>query len=498
MPRKLFVSVILCLALSAISLFGQDSKTVLAAVEKAMGGANLKSIEYSGTGFTAAFGQAVNTTSPWPKFDLRAYSRTINYAEASSKEELTRVQGGNAWRGGGGTPLLGEQKQNLDVNGNFAWNMAGTNAVPQFGATLDERKLQIWLTPHGFIQAAKKGNGCAINFDCEAKVSKKTEGGKQVTVITAMLGKIPMEATVDDQNMITRIEAKFPNPVLGDMPIVTAFSGYKDYAGVKFPTKITQSEGGHPTFELNVTEVKPNAPAPLPVPDAVKTAEAPRNDVSDQLLSDGVWYLTGGTHHSLVVEFKDYVAIIEGPLSEERSLAVIAEAKRLVINKPIKYVINTHHHFDHSGGLRTYVAEGATVITNAINKPFYDQIFKPKHTLAPDKLSKTPKLPTYVLVTDKYVLTDGTQKIELYPMKDDNHAEGMLLAYIPSGKILVEADEWNPPAADAPPPANAPLSSINLYDNIERLKLDVAKIAPIHGRLVTMADFLKFLGKSKT
>ena len=502
MSRKLFVSVILCLALSATSLFAQDTKqdtkTVLAAVEKAMGGADLKSIQYAGTGFTAALGQSVNPTSPWPKFDVRAYTRTINYTDASSKEELTRVQGGNSWRGGGGTPLFGEQKQNAQVNGSFAWNMAGTNAVPQFGAALDERKLQIWLTPHGFIQAAKKGNGCAINFDCEAKVSRKTEGGKQVTVITAMVGKIPLEATLDDQNMITRIEAKFPNPVLGDMPIVTMYSGYKDFAGVKFPTKIMQSEGGYPTFELNVTEVKVNAPAPLPVPEAVKTAETPRTDVAVQLLADGVWYLTGGTHHSLVVEFKDYMAIIEGPLSEERSLAVMAEAKRLVINKPIKYVINTHHHFDHSGGLRTYIAEGATIVTSPLNKAFYDQMAKMKATIAPDKLSKTPKIPAYVLVSDKYVLTDGTQKIELYPMKDDNHADGMLLAYIPAGKILVEADEWNSPAPDAPPPANAPLSSINLYDNIQRLKLDVAKIAPIHGRLATMAEFLKFLGKSKT
>jgi glyoxylase-like metal-dependent hydrolase (beta-lactamase superfamily II) len=249
---------------------------------------------------------------------------------------------------------------------------------------------------------------------------------------------------------------------------------------------------------LNVAEVKTNVPAPLPVPAAVKTAETPRVDVSVQLLADGVWYLTGGTHHSLVVEFKDYMAIIEGPLNEERSLAVMAEAKHLVINKPIKYVINTHHHFDHSGGLRTYIAEGATIVTSALNKPFYDQMAKMRATIAPDKLSKTPKIPAYVLVSDKYVLTDGTQKIELYPMKDDNHADGMLLAYIPAGKILVEADDWNSPAPDAPPPANAPLSSINLYDNIQRLKLDVAKIAPIHGRLATMADFLKFLGKSKT
>ncbi len=481
-----------------MSLSAQDTKTALAAVEKALGAENVKSLQYSGTGFNASLGQAVNPASAWPKFDLRAYTRTINFAEASSKEEFTRVQGSNPWRGGGGTPLFGEQKGNAQVNGNFAWNMAGTIAVPQFSAALDERKLQIWLTPQGFIQAAKRGNGCAVRFDCEAKILKRTEGGKPVTVIAAGIGNFTLEAFLDDQNMITKIETKFPNPVLGDMPLVTTFGPYKDYSGVKFPTKISQTEGGYPVFELNVTEVKVNPAAPLPVPDNVKTAETPRMDVSVQLLSDGVWYLTGGTHHSLVVEFKDYMAIIEGPLDEARSLAVMAEAKRLVINKPIKYLINTHHHFDHLGGVRTYVAEGATVVTNASNKAYYDKVFAMKDTLVPDKLSKTPKVPTYVLVTDKYVLTDGTQKIELYPMKDDNHAEGMLLAYLPSGKILVEADEWNPPAADAAPPANPPLSSINLYENIQRLKLDVAKFAPIHGRLVTMADFLKFLGKSKT
>jgi glyoxylase-like metal-dependent hydrolase (beta-lactamase superfamily II) len=418
--------------------------------------------------------------------------------DGSSKEELTRVQGSNPWRGGGGTPLLGEQKQNAQVSGNLAWNMAGTTPVAQFGATLEERRLQIWMTPHGFVQYAKRGNGCAINFDCEAKVSKKTEGGKQVTVISVGFGKVPMEATLDDQNMIAKVEAKFPNPVLGDMPIVTTFSGYKDYSGVKFPAKITQTQGPYPVFELNVTDVKVNAPAALPVPDAVKTAETPRNDVSVQLLAEGVWYLTGGTHHSLVVEFKDYMAIVEAPLSEERSLGVLAEAKRLVINKPVRYVINTHHHFDHSGGLRTYVAEGATIVTHPINKPYYDQTFKIKATLAPDRLSKTPKLPQYLLVADKYVLTDGTQKIEIYPMKDDNHNDGMLIVYLPAAKILVEADEWNPPAADAPPPANPSPANINLYENVQRLKLDVAKIAPIHGRLVTMTDFLKFLGKKRS
>jgi glyoxylase-like metal-dependent hydrolase (beta-lactamase superfamily II) len=496
MASKIPFSAILSLALAVTTLHAQDSKPVLAAIEKAMGGTDLHSIEYSGTGFNAALGQNYSPSSAWPKFDITAYKRTINYATGSSHEELTRVQGNNPPKGGGGTPIQGEQKQDLNVSGKLAWNVVNKNPVPQFGPGAEERELQIWLTPHGFIQAAKRGNGCAINFDCEAKISKKTEGGKPVTVITAvLLGKYTAQAFVDDQNMITKIETKIPNPVLGDMPVVTTFSGYRDFNGLKFPAKITQTQGPHPVLELNVTEAKANVPAALAVPEAVKNAEPPRNDVSVQLLSDGVWYLTGGTHHSLVVEFKDYIAIIEAPLNEARSQAVMAEAKRLVINKPIKYVINTHAHFDHAGGLRTYIADGATIITNPMNRAFYEQMAKAKATLAPDRQSKAAKLPTFIPVADKYVLTDGTQKVEIYALKDDPHNEAMLIAYIPNGKILVEADDWNPPAPDAQPPANPPAAAVNLNANIERLKLNVAKIAPIHGRYVTWADFQKFLGK---
>ena len=87
-------------------------------------------------------------------------------------------------------------------------------------------------------------------------------------------------------------------------------------------------------------------------------------------LADGVWHVTGGSHHSVVVEFNEYIAVAEAPLDEARSLAVIAEAKKLGSNKPIRYVLTTHHHFDHSGGLRTYVAEGATVVTHQSNVPY--------------------------------------------------------------------------------------------------------------------------------
>ena len=102
--------------------------------------------------------------------------------------------------------------------------------------------------------------------------------------------------------------------------------------------------------------------------------------VESQKLGDGAWWLGGGSHHSVVVEFKDYIAIVETPLTEERAEAVLAEARKLAPNKPIKYVINTHHHFDHSGGLRAVVAEGITIITNEQNKAFYEQAWKTPHT----------------------------------------------------------------------------------------------------------------------
>jgi glyoxylase-like metal-dependent hydrolase (beta-lactamase superfamily II) len=116
--------------------------------------------------------------------------------------------------------------------------------------------------------------------------------------------------------------------------------------------------------------------------------------VNAQQVVDGVWYLTGGTHHSVVVEMQDYVVAVEGPQNDERATAVIAEVKRLVPNKPIKYVVNSHHHFDHSGGLGAFVAEGATIITHGTNKSFFEQAFAAPRTVNRDKLAQSGKKAT--------------------------------------------------------------------------------------------------------
>jgi glyoxylase-like metal-dependent hydrolase (beta-lactamase superfamily II) len=237
---------------------------------------------------------------------------------------------------------------------------------------------------------------------------------------------------------------------------------------------------------------------------AVSAASLPSVSVQTEKVADGVFYLKGGTHHSVAVEFADHVVLIEGPLNEQRSLAVIAEVKKLIPNKPIRYVVNTHHHFDHAGGLRTYVDEGATIITHESNKEFYEKAFSAPRTLNPDRLAQSQKMATIETVgdKDKKVLSDGTRNLELYLIKGNPHSDGILMAFLPKEKILIEADVYNPPAppaGNAPAQAAAPVvnpSTANAVDNVERLKLDFEKILPLHGPgAVTRADLYAAIGK---
>src|SRR5438309_10654127 len=251
----LFFGVALGLCFSAKA---QDAKSVLQSASKAMG--DVKSIQYSGTGQFGILGQAFTPGGAWPVNEIKSYTRTIDYGSRSAKEEMTLVEP-TPIRNGGGGPFAGEQKQVNLVSGQSAWNQPGNAAQPAVAAT-EERQLQIWLTPHGFLKAAMENNATA----------KKGNGG---TVVSFTEGKFKLNGTIDSQGMVTRTESWLPNPVLGDMPVETAYSGYKDFNGVKFPTTVVQKEGGSPVVDLAVSDVRANADLALTVPDNVKAAKIP-------------------------------------------------------------------------------------------------------------------------------------------------------------------------------------------------------------------------------
>jgi len=231
----------------------------------------------------------------------------------------------------------------------------------------------------------------------------------------------------------------------------------------------------------------------------VRTFTPPPVTVAVEKLADGVYYLKGGGHHSVAIDQRDHIVVVEAPLDEARSLAVIAKVKETIPNKPIRSVINTHVHFDHSGGLRTYVAEGATIVTHEMNKPYYEKAWAAPRTLNPDRMAQANKTATFETFTDKHVLTDGRRVIEVHQIAGNGHNDAFAMVYLPAEKILIEVDAWAPAAPGAPPPAAPSPFAVNLYANIRRLKLDVRQIAALHGpRVATLADLQSAIGQTAT
>jgi glyoxylase-like metal-dependent hydrolase (beta-lactamase superfamily II) len=383
--------------------------------------------------------------------------------------------------------VFGGQQQNTEVVGDKAWNIGANGPVPQ-PAAAEERQLQLWLTPHGFLRGALAAGNATL---------EQAEGSTSSVVSFTALGKYKVAGTIDANNLVTRVATTVANPVMGDMSTIATYSDYKDFGnGIKFPQKIAIEQGDFPAWELNISEVTPNPGLDLPVPEAVASATVPPVTVTSAQLAPGVWHLTGGSHHSLVVEFPEYIAVIEAPLNEQRSLAVMAEARKLVPNKPIRYLLTTHHHFDHTGGLRTYAAEGVTIVTHASNVPYFEKTLVAPATIEPDEQSKAAKPPMFQAVSDTFELAQGRQRIQVFATGGDTHTNEYTLIYLPGPRILVEADAYSPGPADAPVPAMPPPNAVKLADEIARLKLNVATIAPIHGRgAVPIAELRKFIGQ---
>lgn len=470
-------------AVLAWTASAQDAKAVIANASKALGVDTLKTVEYSATGHDFALGQAPNPSAPWPKFINKSYRRAINFDAPASRVDRVRVQGEQPPHGGGQQPIVGEQpvNQTIVVGADTPW--------PQ--------QLEIVMLPHGFLRAAAAKT---------ATVEAKTVGGKKYSVVS-FLGdnKAKVNGYINDQNLVERVETWIDNPFLGDMAFEAIYSDYKDAGGAKFPTHIVQKQGGYPIFDLIVTDVKANAAVTIQPPPrggaGAPAAAAGGQAATSEKLGDGVYLITGG-YAAIAVDFKDHITIIETGQSEARGQAIITEAKRLIPNKPVKYVVNTHAHIDHSSGLRAAVSEGATILTHRLNKAYLEKTLNVPHTLNPDKAQQNGKKPVVEAVGEKKVLTDGTHVVELYHMQNFGHHDGMLLAYLPKQKVLLEADGYNPQPATATPLNPPSPYTLSLLDNIRRLKLDVDRIVPVHypadNRVVTMAELTKWVGRPST
>jgi glyoxylase-like metal-dependent hydrolase (beta-lactamase superfamily II) len=295
---------------------------------------------------------------------------------------------------------------------------------------------------------------------------------------------------------VAKLETLADNAVLGDSINEVVFSDYRPVNGVQLPHRVVNKAAGEVVQDLQFSEIKVNtSPAdslfdPPAGAVAAKLVPGPTTVVATKL-ADGVFFVEGSTHNSLAVVLADSILLIEAPLGEERSQAVIAKLAEVVPGKPVKAVVATHYHYDHSGGLRAHIASGATIYTTAGNREFVTKLAATPHVIKPDTLSRKPGAAKLEVVAGKKVLGDSAHPVELYDVGPSPHVDEMLVAYLPKDKILFVADLFGiPPQGPIPPgtPANRDFS-----DKLKKLGIDVQTIAPAHGRIGTIKDLQKAL-----
>jgi glyoxylase-like metal-dependent hydrolase (beta-lactamase superfamily II) len=497
-----------------------DPAPVLAAAAREIGEANLKCITYSGTGYGGAVGQtfenAVNID--WPRIDaLTNYTRTIDWERGTSKETFDRKPGLNpaSWKYGlgwqGGTPTQKAMRQTHIVNGRSAWHIDGDGeplAVPPALAELYQ--LDLWLNPPGFLKAARLPGANPIAFWRWEQIEKGRDGNvvqpeKVHVVAITMLGKYRVDATINSQNLITRIKTTVGEPALGDFNIEHESTEQMPFGDIKWPIAWHSHHGwddnwqfyrqstGHNGYGGKFPNVQPNVCGdPVPVPAAVTRATVDA-EVRVEKISDGVYLMGGTSANSYMVEFRDFVAVFEAPGHEERSLAVIEAIAKLAPSKPIRWVISSHPHFDHIGGLRTYLHIGATIVAHMKNIAFLNRDvlnYEPR-TVAPDIVSRWPPTEVsegynYEAVQENYVISDNQRILRVYYVQPLQHVEGMLMAYLPAERIAFQADLFD----THEPPRMAQLPAMrSLANQVARMKLDVATLAPVHGKPVPWSAF---------
>jgi glyoxylase-like metal-dependent hydrolase (beta-lactamase superfamily II) len=416
-----------------------------------------------GTGTQYNLGQDLRPGLAEQTFTVSAFKREVEAGAPRLRTTQTRTPNFAYFQG----PQAQTQVQGVDNDVAYNVGASGTPARAAAAAAGDRRS-ERFHHPLVLLRAALAPN---------AQVSTvRMDGAQRVADVTTEAGTFTMVVGAD--NRVVRIESPGTHINLGDVVLTTTFSDYADAAGLQLPTRMATKVDDFTTgtyLVKNTTAPTGSVEAPPEAKNAAAPA-APVPNVAVEEVAPGVWFLAGQSHHSAVVAFKDRLVMIEAPQSEARSLAAVAAARALRPGTPLTHLVMSHHHFDHSTGLRAAIAEGLTIVTQAGNEAFVKEMAARRFTRTPDTLAKAPKPVTVVAVGDTHTVTDGARQLLLYHVAGNPHSDTMLMAYLPRERLLIEADAFSPGGSYHPYAAN-------LLGHIERLKLRVDRIIPLHGTI---------------
>ena len=478
--RRFALTAVAALCMAA-SITGQNTNPVISAAAKAMGTDSLTSITYSGTARNGAFGQSKSIGEPMGAVNvtqITGYTRTITFAPASDNAALvSRASGATQPPTIPGVPA--------QPAGTLNQNITGAQATSNWAQALN-----IWTTPWGFVKGAAANNATV-----------RQQGGQQVVTFSPANFKSPsgqaytVTGYINNANLVTKVETRVDHAVVGDLLVEFEYSDYRNMNGVQVPGRIVQKQAGMATFDAAITSATANPPnltelltAPPPAaapgaapqggrggPGAPAPAGAPAAPPVEKI-GEGAFKI-GGNYTSLAIDMGDHILVVESGQNDARGVAVMAAAKQAIPNKPIRFVVNSHPHFDHAGGLGAAVAEGATILTHRNNEQVLERLLSGPRTLIGDSLAKATNKRSDVVqgVGDRDVRKSATGKvIELHHFPNE-HTNGLLVAYLPAEKLLWTAD------ITIVNPTPVQLATVKAaVTTIEKLKLDYETWLPAH------------------
>ena len=290
-------------------------------------------------------------------------------------------------------------------------------------------------------------------------------------------------------HLLTKYEQVYTDPQTGDALLEVVWPGYRQVDGFPVPTGRLLRRVNEDAEDVRFTEFVLNPPLPDSLfqkpAGYVDGTGGPAGDTTVVKLADDVYVVQGGSN-SLVVGFNDHVMVVEAYGNDAASRRTIAKVKELMPGKPIRYVVATHHHDDHTGGIRTFIAEGAAVVTTPGNRQYFEGMARGVYTIVPDALARNPQPLTLEMVTGKRrVFSDGRQEVQVIDIGPSPHAEEMLVVYLPKERIMVQGDLLNLPVGRI---RAGNLTTAHFARWLEQSGLQVDRFVPVHGPIHTPAE----------
>jgi glyoxylase-like metal-dependent hydrolase (beta-lactamase superfamily II) len=415
----------------------------------------LKTLQIIGYGELAYFNGGGNITGDpdapqkWQK--VLEHTRTIDFEHWRTRVQQ-RLKMDFEFASTAGQQGLNRTSETLD--GDVAYNIGGgflsapqtTTPQPQpaGAAAVRQRRVELLAHPVAIVRAA---------MDPTTKLSNlRKQGNLQLVDVTVRQGDTLTLAVNAISNLPAWVAYVGPNTNLGDVTYRTAFTGYVPVKGIRLPTGIATTIDFRNVVQSKLYIDRNIVDAPiddLGAPASVRQAKpqgppaAGGANPQPMKVADHVWFLGGNTF----LEFDDHFVMVEANRQDAALQGMLKAVNSLVPGKRVTQVIQTHHHFDHSAGLRAAVAEGLTIISRRGNEGIFREMVGRPARMFPDALGKNPKALKFTPVDDHLKLKDSINEIDIYHIVGNYHMADGVIVHVPASNLLVEADlttqEWD-------------------------------------------------------